>query len=93
MPLPEDLALRSRNDLLRVIAEQQQQIAELTARVAALQAEVERLKREGQRPAALFSKGTCVATPKKPGRKPGQGPARISVNLRDNRSKIEGGLL
>lgn len=71
---PEDLAALSRDELLRVIAAQQQQIAELVARVEALQAEVERLKRQGQRQAAPFSKGTRIATPKKPGRKPGQGP-------------------
>lgn len=63
----------SRNDLLQVIAVQQRQIAELTARVEALQAEVERLKREGQRQAAPFSKGRGVTTPKKSGRKPGEG--------------------
>ena len=73
MPVPENLAVLSHDELLRVIAGQQRQIAELTARVAALQVEVERLKREGQRQAAPFSKGTRVGTPKKPGRKPGQG--------------------
>lgn len=73
-------SLRSRDELLRVIAtqqrqlaEQERQIAELTATVAALQAEVERLKRASQRQAAPFSKGTHVTTPKKPGRKPGEG--------------------
>ena len=74
MTVPSDLTGLSRDDLLRVITEQQRQIAELAARVEALQAEVERLKREGNRPAAPFSKGTRAATPKKPGRKPGQGP-------------------
>ena len=80
MPAPEDLMLRSRDGLLRVIAaqrgqlaKQERQIAELTATVAALQAEVERLKRASQRQAAPFSKGTHVTTPKKPGRKPGEG--------------------
>ena len=73
MPGPENLARLSRNDLLQVIAAQQRQIAELTARVEALQAEVERLKREGQRQAAPFSKGRRVTTPKKSGRKPGEG--------------------
>jgi transposase len=63
----------SRDELLQVIVEQQRQMAELTTRVEALQAEVERLKREGPRQAAPFSKGTRVAAPKKPGRKPGQG--------------------
>jgi transposase len=74
MPEPENLARLSRAELVQVMAEQQGQLAELRARVAALQEEVERLKREGQRQAAPFSKGTRVATPKKPGRKPGQGP-------------------
>jgi transposase len=74
MSVPENVAGLSRDELLRVIAEQQRQITELTAQGEALQAEVERLKREGQRQAAPFSKGTRVATPKKPGRKPGQGP-------------------
>ena len=73
MPVPENLAMLSRNDLLQVIAAQQRQIVELTARVEALQAEVERLKREGQRQAAPFSKGRRVTTPKKSGRKPGEG--------------------
>lgn len=73
MPVPEDLAGLSRDELLRVIAEQQRQIVELTAWVEVLRAEVERLQREGQRQAAPFSKGTRVTTPKKSGRKPGQG--------------------
>lgn len=74
MLVPENFAVLSREELLRVIVAQQRQVAELAARVEALQAEVERLKREGQRRAAPFSKGTGVAAPKKPGRKPGQGP-------------------
>lgn len=68
MPAPEDLMLRSRDELLRVIAAQQRplaqqerQIAELRATVAALQAEVERLKRARQHKActALFGFGTA----------------------------------
>ncbi|MGH7960792.1 MAG: IS66 family transposase, partial [Candidatus Binatia bacterium] len=73
MPVPGNLAGLSRDELWQVIVEQQQQIAVLTAQVEALHAEVARLKREGQRQAAPFSKGTRVAAPKKPGRKPGQG--------------------
>ena len=80
MPVPKDLASLSRDELLRLLiaqqqhlAEQEQQIVQLTAMVEGLQAEVERLKREGQRPAAPFSKGTRVAVPKKPGRKSGEG--------------------
>ena len=67
MPAPEDLMLRSRDELLRLIvaqqqqlAAQEQQIAQLTATVEVLRAEVERLKRESQRQAAPFSKGTHV---------------------------------
>jgi transposase len=73
MSLPAPLTALSRDDLVKLVLEQQHQIAELMAKVAALQAEVERLKREGQRQAAPFSKGTRVAAPKKPGRKPGKG--------------------
>jgi transposase len=39
-----------------------------------LRAEIERLKRGNARQAAPFSKGRPVPDPKKPGRKPGQGP-------------------
>jgi hypothetical protein len=42
--------------------------------VAALRAENERLRRRQQRQAAPFSKDTRVTAPKRPGRKPGQGP-------------------
>jgi transposase len=73
MSLPTPFAALSRDDLVKLVLEQQHQIAELTAKVEALQAEVERLKREGSRQAAPFSKGTRVAMPKKPGRKPGKG--------------------
>jgi transposase len=73
MSLPAPLAALSRDDLGKLVLEQQHQIAELRAKVEALQAEVERLQREGQRQAAPFSKGTRVAAPKKPGRKAGKG--------------------
>jgi hypothetical protein len=59
--------------LVELVLEQQRQIAELQAVNEALRAEVERLRREGQRQAAPFSKGRRVATPKKSGRKPGEG--------------------
>ena len=48
----------------------------LIALVLKLQAEIEALQRAGKRQASPFSKGTRVAKPKKPGRKPGQGPFR-----------------
>jgi transposase len=73
MSLPVSLAAVSHDALVKLVLAQQRQIAVLTAKVEALQAEVERLQREGQRPAAPFSKGTRVAAPKKPGRKPGKG--------------------
>lgn len=49
MTVLEDLTLLSRDALLRVITEQQRQLAELRVGVEALQAEVERLKRQGKR--------------------------------------------
>lgn len=73
MSLPAPLTALSRDDLVELVLKQQHQIAELMAKVEALQAEVERLQGEGQRSAAPVSKGTRVAAPKKPGRKPGKG--------------------
>lgn len=73
MTLPEHITSLNRDGLLALIAEQQRQIAELTARIMALQAENERLKRGSNRQAAPFSKGTRVDQPKPPGRKRGVG--------------------
>jgi len=69
MTSPNDLASLSREDLLALLAELQRQVVELRA-------EIEQLKRGGKRQAAPFSKGTRVADPKPPGRKPGAGPFR-----------------
>jgi hypothetical protein len=69
MTLPKDLASLRREDLLALVAERQHQIAELRA-------EIEQRKRGGKRQAAPCSKGTRVADPKPPGRKPGAGPFR-----------------
>jgi transposase len=69
MTPPKDLASLSRDDLLVLVAELQRQIAELRA-------EIEQLKRGGKRQATPFSKGTRVADPKPPGRKPGSGTFR-----------------
>jgi len=74
MTPPENLTSLSRDALLALLVELQRQIAELTARNAALQAEIEQLRRGTKRQAAPFSKGTRVANPKRPGRKPGSGP-------------------
>src|SRR5262249_54650749 len=79
MSLPASLTTLSHDDLVKLVLAPQRQIAELMAKVEALQAEVERLKREGQRPAAPFSKGTRVPAPNKPGRKPGKGLFRSRV--------------
>jgi transposase len=77
---PEHLVSLNREALLALVAElqrqlmeQQRQIAELTERNAALQAALERLTRGAKRQATPFSKGTRVAKPKRPGRKPGRG--------------------
>jgi transposase len=55
----------SREELIRIILEQQKLIEQLRA-------EIEQLKRRGS--AAPFSKGSSKADPKPPGRKPGHGP-------------------
>jgi transposase len=62
-----DLESLSREELMALILEQQRLIGELRD-------EIERLKRSQQRSAAPFSKGQRKAHPKRPGRKPGQGP-------------------
>ena len=80
MDTPEDIASLSWEELLALVAEQQQQITQLqgqlakaTATIESLQVEVERLTREKKRQAAPFSKGTRVSKPKRPGRQPGSG--------------------
>jgi len=73
MSLPTNLASMSRDDLLALVAELHRQLTEVTATVEALRAELDRLKRGEKRQAAPFSKGTRVAKPKPPGRKPGDG--------------------
>src|SRR5918992_946935 len=80
MDTPEDIASLRWEELLALVAEQQQQITQLqgqlakaTATIESLQVEVERLTREKKRQAAPFSKGTRVSKPKRPGRKPGEG--------------------
>lgn len=62
-----DLASLSREELIALIEEQHRLIVELTA-------EMERLKRGQNRSAAPFSKNKPTANPKRPGRRPGQGP-------------------
>lgn len=62
-----ELATLSRDELLALVEK-------LLTQVAVLQAELDRLTRSSKRQAAPFSKGTRVESPKRPGRKPGQGP-------------------
>jgi transposase len=76
MIAPERVALISREDLLTLVAALQRQVAELTASNEALRAELEQLTRGGKRQAAPFSKGTPLAEPQSPGRKPGSGTFR-----------------
>ncbi len=80
MNSPEDIASLSWEELLALVAEQQQQITQLqgqlataTATIESLQVKVERLTREKKRQAAPFSKGTWESKPRRPGRKPGSG--------------------
>jgi transposase len=60
-------------ELARLVEALQQQVAVLERQNTDLRAEVERLKRRQYRQAAPFSKETRVPTPKRPGRKPGEG--------------------
>lgn len=64
-------------------AELRRQVADLTAqltvvleRLKVAEAEIAELKRRGSGPATPFSKGAGKPDPKKPGRKPGEGPFR-----------------
>lgn len=63
-----------------------ERIRVLEALVAEQRAEIERLKREGRRQAAPFSKGKRKAAPKRPGRKPGEG--RFTYRTRPDPSEL-----
>ena len=69
MLTPEPLPTLSRAELLALVVELQRQNA-------ALRAAIDELKRDGKQQAAPFSKGSRVAEPKRPGRKPGSGTFR-----------------
>lgn len=69
-----DLASLSREELIGIIGAQQRMLEEQQRLIAELRAEIEQLRRGSKRQAAPFSKGLRVENPKKPGRKPGQGP-------------------
>jgi transposase len=80
MSSPEDIASLSREALVALVAELQrqvmmlqEQVVELAARNEALTTENAQLKRNVQRQATPFSKGTRTKHPKRPGRRPGEG--------------------
>jgi transposase len=72
-PIPSSA---SREELLALIDALQHQVAQLTAANETLRAQLDRLTRSGKSQATPFSKGSRVANPQKPGRKPGKGPFR-----------------
>jgi hypothetical protein len=73
MGTPEDISSLNREALLVLMAQLQEQIADLSAAIEALQAENDKLQRSTKRQAAPFSKSTRVNKPKRPRRKPGSG--------------------
>lgn len=73
----ENAALREQNAALqRQVSELTSQLQAVLLRLEAAEAEIVELKRKGSGPAAPFSKGKGNSNPKKPGRKPGEGPFR-----------------
>lgn len=64
----------SYEELQRENATLRAQNAELQATLTALRVELAEVKRGQQRPAAPFSTGKRVSRPKRPGRRPGEGP-------------------
>lgn len=63
----------SSGELVELVVDLQQQLAQALATIEALRKENAELRRAGKRQAAPFSKGTPAANPKRPGRKPGRG--------------------
>src|ERR687896_777255 len=86
MSTPEDISSLNREELLALVAQLQGQIAALTATIEGLQAANAELQRSNKRQAAPFSKGSPVAQPKRPGRKPGSGT--FSFRLAPHPSEI-----
>ncbi len=81
MPTLKELAQLDKEALLAFVAQLLREFTALNARVeelqaenAALRAQLEQCTRDGKRQAAPFSKGQRLAQPKRPGRKPGEGP-------------------
>lgn len=76
MPSDPNPAELSREELLALVAALRQEMAALRAEGERLHAENEQLRRSGKRQATPFAKGKPVRNPKRPGRKPGEGPFR-----------------
>ena len=74
MPAPPDLSNLGREDLIRLVVELAKRVEDLQKQVEELQKRNEELRRNQKRSAAPFSKGKGKPNPKRPGRKPGQGP-------------------
>src|SRR4051794_10413821 len=78
--LAECGALKTRiEELLAELAALRTRVTELLAENAALKAQLEQRTRDAKRQAAPFSKGQRKAQPKRPGRKPGQGPFTFRI--------------
>lgn len=71
---------------MALVAALQRQVAALSAANDALRTEIVRLTRAGKRQSAPLAKGSRVAQPKRPGRKPGSGTFHYRAVPRLHRS-------
>ncbi len=71
---PTDLTKLDHDSLVALVLKQAATIEALTGQIKLLNARIDELTRSGKRQAAPFFKGIRIAEPKKPGRKPGEGP-------------------
>ena len=80
----KDFSISERDELMGLVTQLQEQVAQLTAANEELHKQVAELKRAGKRQAAPFSKGERSSRPKRPGRKPGMGSfmSMVSENVR-----------
>ena len=69
----KDFSTSECDELMGLVPQLQEQVAQLTAANEELHKQVGELKRAGKRQAAPFSKGERSSRPKRPGRKPGMG--------------------
>lgn len=78
-PAPPNLAELTREELIAIIIEQSELVAELKK-------QIEELRRKGARQASPFSKNKSKANPKPPGRKPGKDPSHADLHLLSNQA-------